>query len=166
MHDIAPTEIDVPVTTAVMVDGSSSFDPAEIQAAMGRAFQTLGAGIQTLGVAVAGPPRAVYHGYDANETRWSLAFPVAAPPETGPGSDLRVGDLPGGPTFRFTHVGPYSGLAVTYARVTAWMIEQGHMAAESDWARYSPMWEEYIDDPDTTPPEELRTFIFVPRPTA
>lgn len=162
MHDITPTEMEIPVTAAVMVDGVSSFEPEEISAAMGRAFQTLGTGLHTLGAEAAGPPRALYH-HDPGRARFTVAFPIAATPEAGTAGDVRVGELPGGPTFRFTHTGPYARLRETYGRITAWMIEQGHMTSESDWDRYSPMWEEYVDDPDTTPPEALRTFIYLPR---
>lgn len=160
--DIAPAEVEVPPTVAAMVEGSSSWQPEAIKEAMGKAFQTLGAGVAAMGVAVAGPPRAVYHGYEEGGTRWTLAFPIAEAAAEASG-EVTVGELAGGPAFRFTHVGPYEGLSATYGRITAWMMEQGHMASEADWAKYSPMWEEYVDDPDSTPPDELRTFIYVPR---
>ena len=77
-----------------------------------------------------------------------------------------MGELPGGPTLRFTHVGPYERLAATYGEITAWLIDRGHMSTAAEWIRFSPMWEEYIDDPDTTPPDRLRTYIYLPRPSA
>lgn len=161
--DIAPTEVEVPATPAAMVEGSSSWDPEAIKEAMGSAFQTLGAGVAAMQVAVTGPPRAVYHDYQEDGTRWTLAFPIAGPSGTDSSGEVRVGELAGGPAFRFTHVGPYDDLRDTYGGITAWMIQQGHMTSEADWARFSPMWEEYVDDPESTPSEELRTFIYVPR---
>lgn len=75
---------------------------------------------------------------------------------------LRAGELPGGAMRRFTHVGPYDGLSATYGEITKWMIEQGHMASEADWMRFAPMWEEYPDDPESTAPDQLRTYIYIP----
>jgi len=36
--------------------------------------------------------------------------------------------------------------------------------APSDWARYSPMWDEYMSDPATTPESELLTRIYLTLP--
>jgi len=36
------------------------------------------------------------------------------------------------------------------------------MQSEADWARYTPMWEEYRNDPETTPEAELLTYIYLP----
>jgi effector-binding domain-containing protein len=50
----------------------------------------------------------------------------------------------------------------TYGRISAFMKEKGCMQSEADWARYMPMWEEYLNDPATTPPTELMTYIYLP----
>jgi AraC family transcriptional regulator len=42
------------------------------------------------------------------------------------------------------------------------MIEKQWMKSEADWARYMPMWEEYLNDPDSTPAAELVTYIYLP----
>ena len=63
--------------------------------------------------------------------------------------------------YRFTHRGPYPDLAQTYRRITAFMKEKGWMESEADWSRYMPMWEEYLNDPETTPPAELLTYIYL-----
>lgn len=163
--DIQPTEVDVPATTAVRYEGSSTMDPEAIKNAMGRAFQALQHGADALGVTFAGPPRAIYHTYEPDRIRWTLAFPIAAAPEGATeAGDVSVGDMPGGRALRFTHTGPYDDLPGTYGEITSWMIEQGHMASEADWALFTPMWEEYVDDPESTPPETLRTFVYVPLP--
>jgi effector-binding domain-containing protein len=36
------------------------------------------------------------------------------------------------------------------------------LESEADWAKYMPMWEEYMNDPESTPAEELITNIYVP----
>ena len=36
------------------------------------------------------------------------------------------------------------------------------MRSEADWAKYMPMWEEYMNDPERTPAAELLTHIYLP----
>jgi effector-binding domain-containing protein len=42
------------------------------------------------------------------------------------------------------------------------MQTQGLLKTEADWARFMPMWEEYLNDPETVPEAELVTYIYVP----
>lgn len=56
-----------------------------------------------------------------------------------------------------THVGPYSGLGDAWARLMGgWLPESGHRLAEG------VSFEIYRNDPSTTPPEALRTELYVP----
>ncbi len=50
----------------------------------------------------------------------------------------------------------------TYAEIDAWLRARGAIKAEADWAKYTPMWEEYIGDSTTTPEQELMTYIYLP----
>ena len=50
----------------------------------------------------------------------------------------------------------------TYNRITALLKEKGLMESEADGSRYMPMWEEYINDPGTTPAADLVTYIYLP----
>ena len=52
----------------------------------------------------------------------------------------------------------------TYGRITEFLKEKGLLKSEADWARYMPMWEEYRNDPTTTPEAELVTYIYLPVP--
>jgi hypothetical protein len=36
------------------------------------------------------------------------------------------------------------------------------MQSEADGACYMPMWEEYLNDPDTTPQADPLTYIYLP----
>ena len=42
------------------------------------------------------------------------------------------------------------------------MRGKGLMESEADWMKYMPMWEEYLNDPATTPEAELVTHIYLP----
>jgi AraC family transcriptional regulator len=87
---------------------------------------------------------------------------VAGLAEPGEDATISVARLPGARTYRFTHRGPYAELARTYGRITAFMLERGLMRSEADWPLYMPMWEEYANDPRTTPPAQLLTYIHLP----
>jgi effector-binding domain-containing protein len=63
--------------------------------------------------------------------------------------------------LRFVHHGPYRDVRNTYDRIEAWLRERGGIKTPADWARYSPMWEEYLNDPATTPESELITRIYL-----
>ena len=157
------TEVDVPAVPALQISGESSPDPAAISSAMGSLFGQLMALIQQHGVVPSGPPRTIYTGHSPETIQFTVAMPVTSPPaqamEDGSGF---VGTLPGGATMRFTHRGPYADLRNTYGLITEFLTARGLMQSEADWAKYMPMWEEYLNDPHTTPEADLRTYIYLP----
>lgn len=154
-----PAKVAVPATRAIMLDRSCAEDG--IPAAMEAGFGTLMQIAQKHRIRFAGAPRAIYRAYGPEGVQFTLAVPVAG----RVGSDLgeaRIGTLPEAKTLRFMHTGPYDGLMKTYGAITSWMVDHKYMKAESDWDRYMPMWEEYLNDPTTTPPDELITYIHLP----
>jgi effector-binding domain-containing protein len=159
------TEVDVLPALAAQMPGQSPADPPAIAAALGQTFGQLMAFVGRHALIPAGPPRSIYTAYGAEGIKFTVALPVGAPPATpvqsGPGS---VGSLPGGKTLRFTHRGPYANLMATYGQITEFLKAKGLMQSEADWARYMPMWEEYLNDPRTTPESELMTYIYLPVP--
>jgi len=67
--------------------------------------------------------------------------------------------MPAGDYACLLHVGPYAGLAAAYQRVFAWIAQQGLEPGEA------PCFEEYLNDPSSTPPMALETRIMVPLAT-
>jgi effector-binding domain-containing protein len=162
---IEATEVEVAPVTGIQTTCQSPSSPEAIGVATQGAFQTLGEFIQSRSVIPIGPPRSIYLAHGPDGTRFTVAFPVAAVKEgmLPESSSVSVGPLPAGPAWRFTHVGPYDKLGETYQRITNWLREQGHFETDADWAKYMPMWEEYVTDPGTTPASELVTYIYMPR---
>ena len=63
--------------------------------------------------------------------------------------------LPGGDVAVACHVGPYELLSQTYDLMQRWIIAHERVSS-------GPMWEVYLDDPETTPVAELRTEVVIP----
>jgi effector-binding domain-containing protein len=158
-------EIEVAPVLALQIPGECGCDPSEIGPAIQTAFGTLGRLLKQHELVPAAPPRSVYTAYSTEGMRFVVAMPIASPPaETIDGEVAFVDTLAGGKTLRFTHRGPYTGLMRTYGQITRFMQAKGLMETEADWARYMPMWEEYLNDPEVTPEAELLTHIYLPLP--
>ena len=71
--------------------------------------------------------------------------------------DVGVLELPGGEYAVGTHRGPYSGLPEAYRWIFGqWLPTSGRQL------RAAPCFEIYVNDPTTTPPEDLVTEICLP----
>ena len=74
-----------------------------------------------------------------------------------PTGEIGVQDVPGGEYAIVTHRGPYSGLPDAYRWILrVWVPESGREL------RSGPCFEIYVNDPVSTPPEDLVTEIHVP----
>jgi effector-binding domain-containing protein len=164
-EDLEHTEVETPSVLAVQLSSRSKSEPVSIAEAMGAAFGALITFIQMHALVPSGPPRAIYAAFDAENTTFTVAFPIVEPvgeqPEAG---SATISRLPGGKTLRFTHHGPYRELMTTYNRIMQFMVAKGLMASEADWERYMPMWEEYVNDPAQTQEADLLTYVHVPLP--
>ncbi len=64
--------------------------------------------------------------------------------------------VPAGRWAKTTHVGPYATLGDTWARLMGdWLPKSGHRVGSA------PAYEEYLNDPTTTAPADLRTDLYV-----
>ncbi len=156
-------EVDVPRILAAQMPGVSGPNPAAIAGGIRSAFDELMGFVRQLKLSPSGPPRVIYMAHGPQGVRFTVVMPIAAPPTAtrmiGPGF---VKAIPAARAMRFTHHGPYTELAKTYALITEFLKAKGLMKTEADWAHYMPMWEEYLNDPQTTPPEKLLTYIYLP----
>ncbi len=160
---VEPLEVDVQPALAVTLPSHSSTAPDRLGRTIGAAFGALQAFVEGNYLTPSGPPRAIYKSFDSREMQFVVAVPVETPSGFLDGeADIAVRELPGGKWLRFTHRGPYVNLRTTYEGISSWMAGAGLLESEGAWVRYMPLWEEYLNDPDTTPPEELITHIYIP----
>lgn len=158
-------EVAVPPTLAAEVQTSSATAPAAISAAIGAAFGAIERFRKQHAIAAAGPPRVIYTEWSPTTVRFTAAVPIAElPPNVADENGVSVKALPEAQALRFVHRGPYRDVRHTYERIEAWLRERGGIKTTADWTRYSPMWEEYLNDPATTPESELITRIYLTLP--
>jgi effector-binding domain-containing protein len=155
-------EVTVPPILVAQCHSTSSPAPEAVAAAMGAAFGKVQAFLQRNSLRAAGPPRAIYTGWGVSSVEFTAAIPIAqVPAGVLDTEDVKIAAVPECSALRFEHHGPYSELPGTYARIEAWLRGRGGIKTPADWAHYSPMWEEYQNDPAATPPSDLLTHIFL-----
>lgn len=120
---------------------------------MGPAWGAVMAHAGGLGAAPSDAPFAAYHNTDMQDLDVEIGFTFAERLE-GEG-EVQAGEIPAGKAVQCIHVGPYDQLGSTHAAVEAWCAERGLQYA-------GPPHEFYVDDPQETPEEELRTRVVVP----
>lgn len=82
---------------------------------------------------------------------------IAVPMDFHPTSDFAAQTLPAREYAVLTHFGPYSNLSESYARLCGeWLPLSGREPASA------PSLEYYFNNPNSTPPDQLVTDIFIP----
>lgn len=120
---------------------------------LGRAYGAILQYLIEQGEEPAGPSYVAYFNMDMQNLDIEAGFPVARK-LVGKG-DIQVGEFRSGKVATCLHVGPYSEIGAAYEALQHWMKEQG---LEPTGEAY----EMYLDDPQRTPPAQLRTQIVFP----
>jgi AraC family transcriptional regulator len=92
----------------------------------------------------------------ADKIRYDACFTAPPGREVQGEGEVGVQAIGGGEYATVVHTGPFEGLADTYAQLGAWFAESGREA------KHGPSLEFYLDDPNTTPPEKMRTEVCMP----
>jgi effector-binding domain-containing protein len=117
---------------------------------MGKCYGEIARYLGQVGAQPAGPPFAAYYNMDLQDLDVAIGFPV---PEGIEGEgEIDSGEIPAGSYAMCFHVGPYSAIESAYQALTKWMEEKGLKMAGASY-------EFYLNDPQSTPPEDLRTQI-------
>ena len=120
---------------------------------LGDAFENIVSYLGELGELPHGAPFVAYFNMDMDNLQIEAGFPVSKPI---PGrEDIQAGEFPPGQYATATFTGPYHEMAPAYDMLTAWIQENGR---EPTGTAY----EIYLNDVNTTPPEELKTQILFP----
>ena len=105
-------------------------------------------------IAPAGPPMTIYTSTDDKGFQFQAAVPVAAPP-ANLSDGMAAGKSPAGKALKYVHKGSYDTLDATYEAITNQLDEKGLEAQEV-------FVETYLNDPRTTPDDQLAIEVYVP----
>ncbi len=158
--DWSDIEIDiivVPSTTIAYATGSGGADPTEISAALAATYGRVLGFVSTNGLQLAGQPLAITNYRDDRGWGFDAGIPVSGTPTRGAGPDspVRMGETYGGRVVRAIHVGPYTDLAKTHAKVEAFVV--AHKLEKN-----GRPWEVFVSDPGNVPQDELVTEVYCP----
>jgi effector-binding domain-containing protein len=128
---------------------------SELSDFFGRGFHAVMDAAQTQRIALVGPPVGVYFGAPSETVDVAAGFPTAQPVADDDGAGITSVSLPGGRAVQILHMGSYDSMEQTYARLMAWVGEQGLAPAEL-------MWESYLTEPNPEAPESMQTLITWP----
>ncbi len=147
----------VPSTTIAYATGNSGPDPTEISAALAAAYGKVLGFVSTNGLQLAGQPLAITNYWDDRGFGFDAGIPVSGNPGrgVGPDSPVRMGETYGGRVVRAIHVGSYTDLQQTYAKVNAFT------AAHKLQTNGRP-WEVFVSDPGNVAESELVTEVYYP----
>ena len=120
---------------------------------MGKAYGEIAMLLGKQRTGPAGLPFAIYHNMDMNDLDVEIGFPVVQPIRAE--GRMKPGALPSGRTAVAVHKGPYDKSEPTYNALMAF-IQQSKAEARG------LCYEVYLNEPDTTKPEDLLTEINFP----
>lgn len=125
----------------------------ELPKVLGEAYQSIADVLCKLEEQPAGPPFAAYYNMDMQDLDVEAGFPVTKKLD---GEDkVQASEIPGGKAATTLHTGPYSDIEPAYKALSKWI-------EENEYKVTGVVYEFYLNDPDTTPPEELQTRILMP----
>ena len=121
-----------------------------LQTALGEGYTAIMTYLAGIGQQPSGAPFVAYYNMNMTDLDIEIGFPVAG---DLPGQrDVCFGSIPAGRYAACLYTGPYSELAEPYTALNEWM----------EMKRLEPtgvVYEQYLNDPTVTPPEQLQTYI-------
>jgi effector-binding domain-containing protein len=87
------------------------------------------------------------------ELKWAIAFPIDS--KASVKEPLKKAEFKNDKVAYYLYIGSYEKVGDVYGKVFKFIAEKGYMVA-------GPVMENYLDDPNTTPAEKVRTEIIVP----
>lgn len=150
----AYTRKTVPGQTYLYIEETTDADPDSMAREMQRAFTDITAFMQDKGIKPSGPALSLYPSFEMAPMTFRSGFFVTEADAALASDPVKSGTTPKGEVVTMTHTGPYTALAATYKTLMEALQHDGLTFV-------SPTWEVYLNTPDETAPEDLKTEIFV-----
>jgi effector-binding domain-containing protein len=152
-------EIEVTETESQKVIGiaDSVTNMAAIGQKLGRAYGEIMQFAKRKSIELTGYPVAITLEFDEENYDWTFLAGMPFNPENDfiPSGRIQVYTLPGGKVVKATMTGPYDQSEQAYIKISEYIDEHGLEENGNSW-------EVYLNDPQNTPPEELKTLIYFP----
>lgn len=135
------------------VDRECAFEPQSISEAMGSGFGEVFGFAGQHAITPRSMPMSLYVEMPSDKLRFRAGMLVSAEDAARSEGDVKAGLIPAGEALTATHVGPYSSLSQSHRALWDYADAEGLIKA-------FPVWEIFVDDPQETKEDELRTEIF------
>ena len=120
---------------------------------LGESYGKIAGYLAELGEQPTGAPFAAYYNIDMQDLDVEIGFPVSN--ALAGKDDIQASEVPGGNLAFAMHIGPYSEIGPAYEVLTQFVKEQGYEPTGTSF-------EFYLNDPETTPQDQLQTRIVFP----
>jgi effector-binding domain-containing protein len=143
--------VDRPAQPALVIRTRTSVQ--QLPQVLGQAYGAIMRHAGQLGAVPTGAPFVAYHNMDMEDLEVEIGFPFAR--ALAGSGEVLAGEIPGGKAVTSLHVGPYDQLREAYDALYDWMGTNGHQPGGAAY-------EFYLNDPQNTPPAELKTQLVQP----
>lgn len=150
--DFVGVEVTMTERPIIYVSSSATWDKAF--ETIVDSFKKVYAFLEKEKIAPAGSPMTIYTSTDDRGFQFRAAVPVAEPPPNLP-EGISAAKSPVGKALKYAHRGSYDSLDSTYEAITNQLDEKGLEAQEV-------FVEAYLNDPRTTPDDQLAIEVYVP----
>ncbi|MCG8572037.1 MAG: GyrI-like domain-containing protein [Spirochaetes bacterium] len=125
-------------------------DVKELPNVLGQGYGEIMQYLEQKGLEPTGAPFVLYFNEDMENLQLEMGFPISTKIESQ--GRIIPSTLPGGPCVVAMHIGPYTDLERTYTELMDYAKQQNRTPSGIGY-------EVYLNDPQTTKPEELQTEI-------
>lgn len=139
---------EVPENNAVTIRKIITFE--ELPEVLGSGYAEILKYLDDINHAPSNVPFALYHNTHMDKLDVEFGYPVAV--ELKGEGEIKGSKTPSGLIASCIYKGPYNKMEPVYNEITEWIRENGYKAAGA-------VFENYLNDPQTTPPEELLTRV-------
>jgi effector-binding domain-containing protein len=136
------------------VSANSGTSPESAKEVLTVAYAKLGKYLQDNDLKMAGAPMTITTSYDKDGWKFDAAVPVERN-TAATRDDIQAGTTYAGKAAQFMHTGPYDKIGESVTKALAWLAVQGYK-------ENGRLIEEYVNDPGSTPPEQLQTRLTIP----
>jgi effector-binding domain-containing protein len=126
---------------------------ADLPQFFAKSYQSIANYIESQGGRISGAPYAAYYNMDMENLDVEAGIPIIKPVSNT--DQIKTGEIPAGDYATTVHEGPYSDVEPAYNALMQWMKEHGY-------ATTGVSYEFYLNDPGSTPSEQLLTQILFP----